>query len=205
METLPSDIQALIQEKKLQVAAEKLRDIVIEAVAARDYDTAIDVQIRRSTLLKAQGDDTGALQALDEALVWAHQAKDHQRAARLMEMRLVFELTGKGSKQDPVTAVREIIQVYQAAQDPGEQLKALVAFAAIIAPIESEKAMALLDEADVLLNATDPERLEAMPAQSLIMLYPSLHVHHTPQVNDVKDQWRTYINQVRQFIARLRV
>lgn len=204
METLPSDIQALIQEKKLQAAAEKLRDIVIEAVAARDYDTAIDVQIRRSTLLKSQGDDTGALQALDEALAWARRAKDHQRVAQLMETRLIFELPGKGSKLDLVTAVREIIQAYQAVQDPGGQLRALAAFAAIIAPSEPEEATALLNEADALLNLTDPERLEPMSPQCLIELHPSLHVHHTPQADDVKGQWRTYISQTRQFIARLR-
>jgi hypothetical protein len=247
MEPLPADISVLLQERQLDVAAEKLRERAIEAIAREDYYAAISalmdlgslegqlahdarcsvpildlalavskkvnnplraqVQISRAMLLKSQGDEVGAYQAIDDALVWARQVADLQWEAHLLQHRLnlnLRHLIKRRSQQDLVSEVRNVVQAYQAAHDANGQLRTLIGCAGQIALSNPSEAAKLLDEAEVLLDTVDSRLLERMPEEvfaSLVIPTNELRITRTPQTEDVKDQWRAKLGQARAMIA----
>jgi hypothetical protein len=244
MKALPSEILALLQEHKLDVAVEKLRSSVVEALTVQDYDAAVsallnlsliqselahhpdlsslglaltiagragddslkaEVLYRRAMFLQAQKDEAGARQAVDEAIVCARQAEAQQLTAQLLQLRLTLNLMGRRDKGDLVEQVRAVVQAYQAAQDMNGQLDALVAGAVLIARQNPPGATTLLNEAEAFLDTIAPKQLERLPQSGAIRMSPSgpKVVHQTPQSDDVKDQWRTYIDQQRAWIAKL--
>lgn len=244
METLPSEILALLQEHKLDIAAEKLRKRVVETLTLNDYSAAVtalvtlgsiesklsqnsglpslelaltvadqahndslkaEVLYRRILTLQAQGNDTDVFQAIDEALAWAHRTKVQQWVARFLQLRLFLNFKRIRGKQDFIVSVHEVVQAYRVAQDVNGQLNTLVTFAVLMAPQDPSSATVLLDEAEMFLDTVEPNLLER-PSQSTLIQIPAfgpLHIHQTPQVDDVEKQWRAYISQQREQITKM--